>query len=100
MMVTAAACDPRLRGLVVEAIVLDIDDEVTREYGSSGPISYIPARLGKRVGGWDPTAARPMDIAANLQGRRLLIIDGNADPIVPAADRGGSSMRRRRLSQS
>jgi pimeloyl-ACP methyl ester carboxylesterase len=86
MMVCAAAADPRLRALVVEAIVLDIDDEVTREYGSWGPISYIPARLGKRAGGWDPTAPKPLDVAAKLQGQRLLVINGSGDPVVPAAD--------------
>lgn len=86
MMVSAAAADSRLRALVVEAIVLDIDDEVTREYGSWGPISYIPARLGKRAGGWDPTAAKRLDIVANLQGRPLLIINGSADLVVPPAD--------------
>jgi hypothetical protein len=52
MMVTAAASDPRLRGLVVEAIVLDIDDEVTRRRAlsrsrrSARPSTGIPAQDG------------------------------------------------------
>jgi len=86
MMLCAAALDQRLRALVVEGIVLDIDEEVTREYGSWGPISYAAARWGKRAGGWDPGAAKPLDSVAKLQGRPLLIINGGADPIVPPSD--------------
>lgn len=86
MMLCAAALDPRLRALVVEGMVLDIDEEVTREYGSWGPISYLAARWGKRAGGWDPDAPKPLDGVAKLQGRPLLIVTGGADPIVPPAD--------------
>jgi len=86
MMVSAAALDPRLRALVVEAIVLDLDEEVTREYGSWGPISYVAARWGIRAGGWDPGVAKPLETVAKLKGRPLFIINGSADPIVPPAD--------------
>jgi dipeptidyl aminopeptidase/acylaminoacyl peptidase len=87
MMVSTAAIDPRLRALVVEAIVLDLDEEVTREYGSRwGPISYVPARWGIRAGGWDSGASKPLETVAKLEGRPLFIINGSADPIAPPAD--------------
>jgi dipeptidyl aminopeptidase/acylaminoacyl peptidase len=86
MMVSAAALDPRLRAVVVEGIVLDLDEEVTREYGSWGLISYVAARWGIRAGGWDPGAAKPLETVAKLKGRPLFIINGSADPIVPSAD--------------
>jgi uncharacterized protein len=86
MMVSAAALDPRLRALVAEGIILDLDEEVTREFGSWGPISYVAARWGIRAGGWDPGAAKPLEMVAKLKGRPLFIINGSADPIAPPAD--------------
>lgn len=86
MMLCAAALDARLRALVAEGIVLDVDEEVTREYGAWGPISSTAARWGKRAGGWDPHASKPLDGVARLGGRPLLIIHGSADPIAPPAD--------------
>jgi uncharacterized protein len=87
MMVSVAAADPRLRALVVEAIILDLDEEIAREYASRwGPISYVPARWGIRAGGWDPGAPKPLEQVAKLQGRPLLIVNGSADPMAPQAD--------------
>jgi pimeloyl-ACP methyl ester carboxylesterase len=87
MLVSTAAHDRRLRALIVEGIVLDLDEEVIREHGSRwGPISYVPARWGIRAGGWDPNAPKPLEVVAKLKGRPLLIINGSADPIAPAAD--------------
>jgi pimeloyl-ACP methyl ester carboxylesterase len=86
MMVSSAAMDPRLHALVVEGIVLDLDEEVAREYGSWGPVSYLAARWGIRAGGWDPGAPKPLETVAKLKGRPLFIINGSADLIAPPAD--------------
>ena len=86
VLATTAADDPRLRALVLEATILDLDDEVTREYPGWGPVSFLAARLGKRAGGWDAAAPKPLDAALRLRALPLLIINGAADPVAPPSD--------------
>lgn len=86
VLVPVAAGDARLRAVIAEAPVLDLDDEVTREFARWGPLSYLPAQWAKRAEGWDPAAPRPLETVKGLAGRPLLIINGSADALVPESD--------------
>ena len=86
ILAVVAARDPRLEALVLEAPILDMDDEVAREYGHWGLLTRLPAWLGKRAGGYDPSAPKPLEVMAAMTPRPLLVIAGAADPVAPPED--------------
>jgi pimeloyl-ACP methyl ester carboxylesterase len=81
-----AGRDPGIAAVVLEAPILDKDEETNRAYGKWGQLTSFSARMGKRAGGYDPNAEKPLDTIAGLRGRPLFILCGSVDPIAPPAD--------------
>jgi len=86
ILLVTAADDQRLRALVLEAIILDEDEQVRREYAGWGPISGFAARRGMRSAGWDPGSPSPLGVVSRMRGRPLLIVNGTADDVALPSD--------------
>ena len=86
MVVPVAAEDRRIRALILEGIVDDLDEQTNYEYRRWGPFTQLPARAAKRYEGYDPSLPLPLAAVKKLDGRPLLIIAGTNDRSVPIAN--------------
>ena len=81
-----AADDARLRAVVLVGTPADLRAQVDFEYRDGGPAARWGARLGQRLGGLALPAEQPVDVAARLAPRRVLVVHGGADRTVDPAD--------------
>lgn len=81
----AAARDPRIRALVVEAVAVAPEQALQDELGHWGPLGLWPARQVLSRAGVDLQAVRPSEDMKALGERPLLFIGGSEDPFLPEA---------------
>jgi dipeptidyl aminopeptidase/acylaminoacyl peptidase len=76
-----AATDTRLRGIVLAGCYTDTDEHVRHDYRRWGPLSGEPALWVARLAGMVPL--HPLQSVSSIAPRALLLIAGDADPVVP-----------------
>ncbi|RKH18693.1 alpha/beta fold hydrolase [Corallococcus sp. CA047B] len=79
----AAAGDPRLKAVVVEAAAVAPAQALQDELGHYGPLGLWPALGVMKRAGVDVNAVQPARDMATLTGRPVLLVAGTEDPWVP-----------------
>ncbi|CAM4189669.1 alpha/beta hydrolase [Corallococcus exiguus] len=79
----AAAEDPRIKAVVVEAAAVAPAQALQDELGHWGPLGLWPALGVMKRAGVDVNAVQPARDMAALAGRPVLLVAGESDPWVP-----------------
>lgn len=87
----AAADEPMLRALVVDSPFADLAEMIERQYRklSGGlPSWLLPGALliGRRLSGTELRRVCPLQAAARLRERAVLVIHSSDDPLIPVQD--------------
>lgn len=77
-----AARDQRVRALVAAAAPAELRRQAAFEFRRWGPLSILPAQWALTAGGQLLDAPDPLDVIHEISPRPVLIISGDADPIV------------------
>lgn len=77
-----AARDPRVRALVSAAAPAHLRRQAAFEFSRWGPFSQIPAQWALVEGGQDIDGPDPLQLIHQVSPRPVLIVTGDADPIV------------------
>ncbi len=80
-----AASDSRIRVVVLYAIWTSLEDEMKRNRGKYGALSWAPALFALRHAGVDVDAVRPIDRIREIAPRPLLFVAGTQDDDTPVA---------------
>lgn len=83
-LLAAAVADPRIEAVVLEGTLSDPDEQTLYEYRGGGPIAQRLAIWCTPLVGFRLLPRRPLDLVGALR-RPLLVIGGEADPVVPAS---------------
>ncbi len=86
----AGADDPRIAALVLEAPYLDLEETIRgilrrRRIPFAVVLARLIVRRARRLAGVSLVAPRPIDLAPRI-GARTLILHGENDSLIPAAD--------------
>jgi len=84
----AAADDPTIRAVVVEAATPSLDDELDVEYGSGGPVAVRTVRAAMRLLGVSPKRVRLIDRIGTLKPRPVLLVYGERDWLTDPEEAG------------
>lgn len=76
--------DARVRAVAAAGSYPSLEADARYSYGKWGPLSLQPVLWTMRQAGIDVEAVNPMDHLCKLNGRPLLLINGDADPYAPA----------------
>lgn len=79
----AAAADPRIKAVVLEAVFTSFDEEMTRKMGSKGFLSLWPTWAVARLRGVHAERLRPVDSVPGIAPRPVLFVTGTADEDTP-----------------
>ncbi|MCP3144655.1 alpha/beta hydrolase [Pyxidicoccus xibeiensis] len=79
-----ASADPRVKAVAAAGAYPALEADVYSGYGRWGALSAEPVLWTLRRAGVDVDAVRPIDGMCRLQGRPLLLINGDVDPDAPA----------------
>lgn len=83
VMVQVAARDPRLRAVVLEAPLPDLDDYIRLHHGRWGILSQWPAHWAIRGSGMLDPALKPLKVVEKISPRPVLMLAGSLDKEVP-----------------
>jgi len=76
--------DPRVRAVAAAGAYPALEADIYSGYGRWGALSAEPVLWTLRGAGVDVDAVRPIDGMCRLQGRPLLLVNGDVDPDAPA----------------
>jgi len=79
-----ASSDARVKAVVAAGAYPALEADVYSGYGRWGALSAEPVLWTLRHAGVDVEAVRPIDGMCRLQGRPLLLVNGDIDPDAPA----------------
>ena len=79
-----ASTDARVKAVAAAGAYPALEADVYSGYGRWGPLSAEPVLWTLRHAGVDVDAVRPIDGMCRLQGRPLLLVNGDVDPDAPA----------------
>ena len=79
-----ASADARVKAVAAAGAYPALEADVYSGYGRWGPLSAEPVLWALRRAGVDVDAVRPIDGMCRLQGRPLLLVNGDEDPDAPA----------------
>jgi fermentation-respiration switch protein FrsA (DUF1100 family) len=80
-----AASDRRIRAVALSAAPADMVEQTRAEYERGGAPAQWGAVLALRMAGMPLRYGRPLDVVRAIAPRPVLIINGDADPVVPPA---------------
>ncbi|MCP3097524.1 alpha/beta fold hydrolase [Myxococcus sp. K15C18031901] len=76
--------DPRVKAVAAAGAYPALEADIYSGYGRWGALSAAPVLWTLRGAGVDVDAVRPIDGMCQLQGRPLLLVNGDVDPDAPA----------------
>lgn len=79
-----ATADPRVKAVAAAGAYPALEADIYSGYGRWGVLSAGPVLESLRRAGIDVDAVRPIDGMCRLQGRPLLLVNGDVDPDAPA----------------
>ncbi|MBZ4421952.1 alpha/beta fold hydrolase [Myxococcus sp. RHSTA-1-4] len=79
-----AGADTRVKAVAAAGAYPALEADVYSGYGRWGPLSAEPVLWTLRRAGVDVDAVRPIDGMCRIQGRPLLLVNGDVDPDAPA----------------
>ncbi|MFP2926823.1 alpha/beta hydrolase [Pyxidicoccus sp. 3LG] len=79
-----ASTDARVKAVAAAGAYPALEADVYSGYGKWGPLSAEPVLWTLRRAGVEVDAVRPIDGMCRLQGRPLLLVNGDVDPDAPA----------------
>ncbi|WP_233278261.1 alpha/beta hydrolase [Myxococcus stipitatus] len=79
-----AESDPRVKAVAAAGAYPALEADVYSGYGRWGALSAEPVLWTLRGAGVDVDAVRPIDGMCRLQGRPLLLVNGDVDPDAPS----------------
>lgn len=83
--VQVAAGEPAIEALVLEGAVGTYENVTWQEFGQWGPLSALPAVLGRRWAGYNASEPRAIDVMSRYAGP-VLFVNGTEDRDVPLSE--------------